>query len=113
MVLSTTCHGIPDLFRTDRTLLRIIWIIFLVVSTGACGWMITKSVKDFFEYDVITKIEIKRENEMILPAVTLCVNRTCYDENCLDKEIYILDCRYNLNANCSNNFQNYNYIDKT
>ena len=72
-----------------------------------------KSVKDFFEYDVITKIEIKRENEMILPAVTLCVNRTCYDENCLDKEIYILDCRYNLNANCSNNFQNYNYIDKT
>ena len=113
LVLSTSCHGIPNLFRTDSALLRIIWIIFLIVSTGACGWMITKSVKDFFEYDIITKIEIKQENEMTLPAMTLCVERKCYNDNYSPREIYALTCEFNVNSSCINNFQYNNYHDQT
>ena len=110
LVLSTTCHGIPDLFRTDRTLLKIIWIIFLIVSTGACGWMITKSVTDYFEYDVITKIKIIQENEMVLPAVTLCVNR--YNETILYKEINLMHCKFDSETNCLYEYQYYFYFNK-
>ena len=70
-----------------------------------------KSVKDFFEYDVITKLEIKQENEMTLPAVTLCVNKN--NKTFSDKEIIILACKYNMIANCSSDLQNYDYIYKT
>ena len=74
--------------------------------------MISKSVKDYFEYDVITKIVIKQEYEMTFPAVTLCVNRTCNDATCIPNNIIILNCEFNAKTSCLDTFQFNNYNEQ-
>ena len=75
--------------------------------------MISKSVNDYFEYDVITKIVIKQEYEMTLPAVTLCVEKICNNATCISNSIFILKCEFNANTDCINNFQYNNYNEQT
>ena len=89
--LSTSCNGFPHLFKTERTILKIVWIICILVSTAACVWMVTKSINDYLEFDVITKIETVPDEEITYPAIMICVEKK---ENYND--IYILSCEFDM-----------------
>lgn len=69
---NTTSHGIPQIVQAKKFYLKVIWAVFLLVSISLCATMVVKSIKEFFEFDVTTKIrEITHEN-LTFPTVTLC-----------------------------------------
>jgi hypothetical protein len=69
---SSTSHGFPNIFRTKIIAIKIMWLIFLIVSSGLCGYMVMKSILDYLSFDVITKIRIQNEVPMEFPTITIC-----------------------------------------
>ncbi len=106
-VSTTSCNGVPHLFKTNRTLLRIIWFVFISISAGASVWFIRNSVFDFLRYDVITKLETITENELIFPAVTICETENNY------QAAYFYSCRFNNQEfNCLDLYYRSIYVNR-
>ncbi|CAF0880179.1 unnamed protein product [Brachionus calyciflorus] len=71
-LLSSTSHGIPNIIRSDKLAIRLMWIFFTVVSTGLCSYMIVQSIMNYFSFETTSKIQIHTEKSSILPAITIC-----------------------------------------
>ena len=70
--LSTTIHGIPNIFRAERILLKIMWTLCLLGSSSYCFFSICKSFNSYFNREVVTNINIIKEKPTEFPAVTFC-----------------------------------------
>ncbi|CAF0973946.1 unnamed protein product [Brachionus calyciflorus] len=73
-ILDSTSHGFPKIFKTERPILKIMWIIGLCVSIGLCSYLITRSIMNYVEFGVTTTIRYRTEIPMELPAVSICQN---------------------------------------
>ncbi|CAF0785654.1 unnamed protein product [Brachionus calyciflorus] len=71
-LLSSTSHGIPNIIRSDKLSLRLMWIFFTIVSTGLCSYMIVQSITSYLSFETTSKIQIHSETSSIFPAVTIC-----------------------------------------
>ncbi|CAF0980970.1 unnamed protein product [Brachionus calyciflorus] len=71
-LLSSTSHGIPNIIRSDKLAIRLMWIFFTVMSTGLCSYMIVQSIMNYFSYETTSKIQIHTETSPIFPAITIC-----------------------------------------
>ncbi|CAF0969119.1 unnamed protein product [Brachionus calyciflorus] len=71
-LLSSTSHGIPNMIRSDKLALRLMWIFFTIVSTGLCSYMIVQSIMNYLRFETTSKIQIHSETSSIFPAVTIC-----------------------------------------
>ncbi|CAF0924898.1 unnamed protein product [Brachionus calyciflorus] len=71
-LLSSTSHGIPNIIRSDKLAIRLMWIFFAVVSTGLCSYMIVQSIMNYFSFETTSKIQIHTEKSSIFPAITIC-----------------------------------------
>jgi hypothetical protein len=69
---TSTSHGFPHIFRTKFIAIKIMWLIFLFISTCLCGYMVMKSILDYLSFDVITKIRVQNEVPMEFPTITIC-----------------------------------------
>ena len=69
---SSTSHGYPNIFRTKFWAVRIMWLIFFLISLGLCIFMIYRSINDFLSNDVVNKIRDYSEVPMVYPAITFC-----------------------------------------
>lgn len=65
-------HGVPRIVKTERLLIQLIWIVMITTSISAGVYIISKSVKDFYRFDVITNIERVRPDRVTFPAVAIC-----------------------------------------
>ena len=72
VVLSSTSHGLPNIFKSKRILLKIIWTLFFLISLGYCSFSIIKTINSYFNWEYLTKIEDFRENPTEFPAITVC-----------------------------------------
>ena len=70
--VSTTCHGLPNIMRTENILLKIFWLLCLLASSVLCSIVVIQSVNEYLEFDVVTKIRVKNEKSTTFPAITLC-----------------------------------------
>lgn len=71
--LSSTSHGYPNIWRTNRSLIRLIWILSFLGSTGFCFYLIVKIINSYLNYDFNTVIKIVQvEQAYILPALVFC-----------------------------------------
>ena len=52
---SSTCHGIPNIYK-NRLYLKILWAICLALSMGYCGWLVYNSVTGYLDFTVVTQI---------------------------------------------------------
>jgi hypothetical protein len=68
----TTLHGIPNIIRSERTLLKLIWGIAFIVSTCACAYMVIKTFTAYLDFEVVTKINVANELPAVFPAVSFC-----------------------------------------
>jgi hypothetical protein len=66
---STTMHGLPGIFKAKYLLLKIMWTVFLLVSTGVCAYLHIKSVQDYLEYDVVTVTSTVFERPTLFPVL--------------------------------------------
>ena len=78
---SSTSHGYPNMFRTKYWSVRIMWLVFFVAAALFCAFMIYRSVNDYLQYDVVTKIKEYSELPTDFPAITICNLNPLLSEN--------------------------------
>ena len=69
---STTAHGLPNIFRCENILLKLMWIVCTIGSTYYCIYSIVQSVNAYFQWGVVTQIQTFYENPTEYPTITMC-----------------------------------------
>ena len=69
---NSTSHGIPNVFRTNLTILKIVWFVFFMISCGGCAYLLYRSITSFLLYEVVTTIKVINEMPMPFPAISIC-----------------------------------------
>ncbi len=75
LALSSSFIGLPNIFRTDKIFLRIMWIFLFLISSGATIYTIFKAVDNYLAYDKITNIYVFNQKQAEFPAVTFFILR--------------------------------------
>jgi hypothetical protein len=75
LALSSSFIGLPNIFRTDKIFLRIMWIFLFLISSGATIYTILKAVNNYLAYDKITNIYVFNQKQAEFPAVTFFILR--------------------------------------
>lgn len=69
---SSTSHGLPNIFRNESYILKIIWLLCFCASTGYCFYSLYISIIQYFEYQVTSQISQVFESPTEFPTVTIC-----------------------------------------
>ena len=67
-----TLHGIPNVFRTNHLILKILWILAFLTSSSFCAYVVYESIANFMQFNVVTNIRINSENPITLPTISVC-----------------------------------------
>lgn len=71
-ITSSTLHALPRVFKPSPIYLRVIWLIFFLLSFGCYIWIVTNYFIKFFTWPSNTNIAIINESPSNFPAVTIC-----------------------------------------
>jgi hypothetical protein len=63
---------LPNIQKSKYVLSSLVWLILSLVSFGWCAWFMSRSIIDYFSYDVISKTEFKYETSLLFPVITIC-----------------------------------------
>ena len=77
----TSFHAVPHIAATKNNLIKFIWVVFLLISTGFCGYLLISESVRFFSFNVNTVVQITRDSAAKFPAVTVCPIMQCGFEN--------------------------------
>ena len=72
VILSSSCHGLPNIFKATKKIIKFVWLICLILSAVLCFIFIWEQITNYLRYDVTTKIRVKSEFIANFPAVTIC-----------------------------------------
>ena len=71
--LNSTVQGYPNLFRTERTSMRLVWLLSLLVAICLCCVMLVQSILQYVAFEVNTRVRVVRPTEGIrFPAISVC-----------------------------------------
>ena len=70
--LSTTCHGIPNIFRTENNLIKCIWYFSILVGVSFSSYYIIESFIEYYKCDVNSILRIVNQIPMDFPAIDIC-----------------------------------------
>jgi len=73
--LASTSHGIPNIIKSDRTCLKVMWLIFFLLSSSVGIYLVIESFINYFSFDVVTSIKVINEIPTQFPAVTFFILR--------------------------------------
>ena len=68
----STFHAIPNIARTKRTSVKVMWILILILSSTVCSYLVFKTIVQYFSFEVVTKFSVVYENPTKFPTVTVC-----------------------------------------
>jgi hypothetical protein len=57
----STIHALPNIYKTDRILFKIMWFFFFLATFFTSIRLIVTSINDFLEYETITQVDIGSE----------------------------------------------------
>ena len=66
--------GVPNIIRSERSLVKFMWAAILLLSGGVCIFLIIGSIHEYQSYEVISTSRIVQEEESIFPMITICNN---------------------------------------
>ena len=72
LLLVTTIHGIQNIIRTSSLLIKLLWVLFSILSTAVCAYFISLSILNFLAYNAVTTINTVYETLSQFPTVSLC-----------------------------------------
>jgi hypothetical protein len=67
-----TSEGLPNVIQKDRVCSKIIWSLFIIISVSLCGYMISRSVNQYLQYEVTTKIRKEIKPNVPFPVISIC-----------------------------------------
>jgi len=109
IALGSSSHGIPNIFRTDKTCLKLMWLLLLLFGISTGIYTVINSINNYFSYDVVTSINVINEIPTEFPAVTFYIRRNNKVKIPLNKLIEF--CFFN-SFPCNNNLENYFTINQ-
>jgi hypothetical protein len=65
-------HFILNVFYSPRLIVKIILLLFILISTGLASYMTLTLILNYFEYNVNTLTRTINESPVVFPKVTLC-----------------------------------------
>jgi acid-sensing ion channel 5 len=65
-------NGIPNIFRSEYNIVKIMWIILTTISFGYCCYGLVRSTIEYFQYDTVTQMSMDRRPYLTFPTVTIC-----------------------------------------
>ena len=72
VLANSTSHGIPNIVKSERLIIKLAWVLFLLASTTLCSYLVAQSIFSFLNYDVNTKTRIIYERQVPFPTITIC-----------------------------------------
>ena len=117
LALSSTFIGLPNIFRTDKACLKLMWLVLLITGISIGIYITIKTILDYLDYEVVTSIKVINEIPTEFPAVTFFILRNKTANIPLDN--LILTCQYNkfdckeLDINISINKDEFGFISYT
>ena len=74
-LLNSTAHAIPNIMRSKEKGIKIMWFIFLIISTGLCSFLVIKGILDYLEHEVNSKTRTLYD-ENRFPTIAICNKNT-------------------------------------
>ena len=69
---NSSTHGLPNIARTNSFFLKIMWFIFTVLCTSICLYLNVKTILNYLDYEVVTKISVINQIPAPFPTITIC-----------------------------------------
>jgi hypothetical protein len=69
---NSTIHGLSNIIRNDSFLIRLMWILCFVLFSSSCAYMMLNTIQEYIRYEVVSRVDVKYENEIVFPMVTIC-----------------------------------------
>ena len=103
LLLVTTVHGLPNILRAEYKFLKLAWTLMLIVSIAVCVYFVNRSVSDYFDYDIVTNINLIYEHEVEFPTISFC-SETGFQQPI---EKIITSCNFDFDSSCMLNPSEY------
>ncbi|CAF1062449.1 unnamed protein product [Brachionus calyciflorus] len=75
-ILDSTSHGFPKIFKSNRTVLKVLWVKGLCVSLGFCAFLVYRAITDYVSFEVTTSIRQIDKIPIQFPAISICNSET-------------------------------------
>ena len=70
----------PKIIQTKNLVGKIFWCMLIVLFSCATIWLLTACILAYFEYEVVSKIELVNERPANFPCITICDNNALTSE---------------------------------
>ena len=94
ILYNSSCQGLIKIFEHKRILIKALWIIFLIISTALCSYLVVTTIVEYSNFDVTTKIRKNKEDQTEFPTITIC-----------NKNFFTTDYALKFLKNYTNNFE--------
>ena len=74
LVEVSSCHGLPNIVRTNSNLIRILWSLAFLASLVYSVISIINMINDYLNYSVVVNMELVQDYDLEFPTVTVCNN---------------------------------------
>ena len=75
---SSSLPGVPVLIKSKQLIVKIVWLLGTVIMLGLSIKYIIDSIQSYYNFEVVTSINVFKEKESQFPAVSFYIQ---YNEN--------------------------------
>jgi hypothetical protein len=61
LLLASSSHGLPNVFRSKRIIMKIMWLSLFIISTSFGIYTVFEIVNNYLKHEVVTKIDVITE----------------------------------------------------
>jgi hypothetical protein len=104
LCLFSSIQGLPRFLRTEKLLIKFIWLISLIISPCFAVYYMNKILVDYSKFDITSQIDVTYENESDFPPLSFCSTSVWNNSKDLNNlRDMILYCRFSGFINCKSN----------
>jgi hypothetical protein len=82
--MDSTAHGLPKIVSRDNQLVKVFWLICFLASALTCVLTIRSSVREYFNYETVTKTEVVQEIPTLFPSVSICNENFFFSDDSIE-----------------------------
>ncbi len=71
---SSSLPGLSILIKSKQIIVKIVWFIFIVFLMSLSIKCVIETIKTYYEYQVVTNINVISEQTLPFPTVSFCMN---------------------------------------
>lgn len=71
LVSVSTSHGLPNIFRSQHSAIKLMWLCLFIASISMGFYLVSKSIIEYLNFEAVTKIDVINETPTQFPAITI------------------------------------------